>query len=1146
MGPWRIVKGLQSAMLDSNSDGTLALDFPGVYAATYPTKGKNDHTVLHWCRVFMEQDVFEAVSKDGVKHVLDVGGMPCRAGRVASSLRIGYHSCNPTIDTADLSRKTYQRQNTCAHKAQACDCLSEREAAIAIHSLYYLTPAEWADILWRTSKRCGYAVVHRFDGERGILPPGAKVPEANYLRSGENVTMVVEGNSHRYTHSNMDWLHNNCGIRVDVLGKSVVLAWTLKRQVRGTLFYTFHVSEESHLPLALPYVVLEKLEINKEVLTLMQITSYSMDAGFLNLFPKSGVPRKIYMPLLKRLLLLNAGKFPSPANYAQLLANARKLSTDETVAAKEIREADWFAASLVHTATLAYLQTAVDLNNAQRSMKDYAPLLESLGYCLPHMRRDYGDSIWGRVLRQIETYLTQLGVEMPYHYIENVAYVSSDRLAQLLTFYSQHSSRLLNVALSGVAKAGLVASMGVVSVAGYFLPRTVARVRTVAVDVGRRVFNSVPYVRYSCDPALVQVECDARAVQYTRETLVTEASLRKLAKTDVVGRQAVLHQGCAKYLAPVDVRPNPASAAPTPYCVTEYAGLANTPSIKSDANKMSALLHRLLSGIEHSSTAQVEWQQSIQLWMRETEILPNAKFVKDWLDGHPVLTPREWLETEYGRRDDANMRKKLEDAVARYEGGDRKIDFFVEWFVKAENAPAKWDGNKCRGIFDPNPLFKVAVAPDVHRVSKLLWAWLSSNSKEFRPHNQLITVASGTNADVLGSWLGQAVETHGTDTFIMEVDISAFEANQTAEQNLESFGEMRRLGMSEESYKLYVASNKLVFKDNPRPGEHSLTLGASPVVARRDGANPSGLPDVTFRNTYNTLVAVIGLLKHLGVPDEAVLCLAALLLGDDNFTLLPARYRPLFTEAKVTEYYKKFHNWDAKVKLWSWEELAKAEFCSCYFVEDKDGSFSFTPKVGRVLSKTFYLAPSVPNKPNTLLGVVRGLGHYRTGFIFSRVMGMLEAKLLRGGASSSTVLFRDWSNNPLLHTEPVRISDPSTIHSDCVRYGLTRDEIRALLDWIGKCIDSSDFPRSAIFFPSHDLFDRVCYTDLSIDYDDLEVDRVDQGLPSRHMVRSIQQWTYYTVERGVRSRMRRLKDSAAVVLFPAQWGSDRVLRGPVA
>lgn len=1152
LAPWRVKFSLPCAMNDANSEEGLEKDFPGCYVATHPTKGINAHTVLHHCRVFMEQDVFQALSTDGVKNVLDAGGNARRAGSLAKKLGMAYHSANPTIETADLGRAMYwQGTNVtgrCSHKAQDCTCMPNAEQAISIHSLYYFTPQEWATVLFNTKSRMGHAVVHHFsDDPKSTLPPGAKKPEAHIERDGSRIMMSVDGNSHRYSHDALDWLRKETASLVRFDGRDWVLTWNLRREVRGTAWYSFFLSEDSLLPMSLPYFVATKVEISEKVLQMLQIESYSMTAGFMNLVPVQGTPRKIYMPLLQRLLILNAGKFPSASNYTQLLSSARKLSQDDVVTPKDIRAEPWFSGSLVHTATLAYLQTATDLNNAQRSLEDYMPMLEGMGYMMPVARSQFGDSLFGRVLFQVRRFCLWVGLEVPYEYVESVSSVYTP----VMGVAQRPISTALNMATFAGGCAFTLGLCGV-ELGGLFLgfvsPRALAVVSSVTSAGARRLYNTVPYIGYACDPDLVQVECDARRVQYIRECAETEAQLALVDPAQTETAQLIKHLGCHKQLSEIHIRPNRMKEAPVPYCVTEYAGLSNAPYSGSDSNKMSALLHRLLSGVEYSSPKQIAWEKQVLSFLRQNDVLPSVEFIEEWNRTHPRKTPREWLETEYGRRDDKNMYAKLLRAVEQLEGDPTPPKPWVEWFSKSENAPAKWDNNKVRGIFDPNPLFKVATAPDTHRACKLLWNWFSEEGAKASGRTNNICVASGTTAPILGGWMKETVDEMGTDIFILEIDVSAFEANQTVEQNSESFGEMGRLGASMATVALYESSNDLLFVDRPRDANLSLPVTQSTVVAKRRGGNPSGMSDVTFRNTFNTLVSLHGLLMTLGFCDDFILkALRALLLGDDNFTCLPNRYRKMVSVEKVTAYYKEMHNWDVKVKLWDFDDLSRAEFCSCYFAENATGGYNFTPKIGRVLSKTFYLNTSVPHKPSTLLGVVRGLGHYETGYLFSRVMAMLEERLLqRGHKCMGTTLFRDWSNNPILHTDSVRVSDLSTRAADELRYDLSPRQLEEVLSYVQRCIDESDFPRSPIFFPSHPLFDHICYVDMPIDYSDLDGGRVDEGLPSRHLVRTLAEFSYYTVERGVRAKARALRDRASKILFPERWGAVRLLRGPIS
>lgn len=128
-------------------------------------------------------------------------------------------------DVTDTGRVRGTRAYTfCRHRAEQCDCLADTMPCGALfnHSIYYNTPAQVAAILLRTASCRGFAVYHKFLGDRGEFKI-ADVTEATWERADGVIYMRVRGNNHVYAHPPADWLERPFHV-VEVAGNDYVLS----------------------------------------------------------------------------------------------------------------------------------------------------------------------------------------------------------------------------------------------------------------------------------------------------------------------------------------------------------------------------------------------------------------------------------------------------------------------------------------------------------------------------------------------------------------------------------------------------------------------------------------------------------------------------------------------------------------------------------------------------------------------------------------------------------------------------------------------------------------------------------------------------------------------------------------------------------
>ncbi len=224
-----------ATVTDKQKEG-LQLAFPDVKFD--PKEGPNPHLFLHYSRRFLEQDAILTAKRYGARNILDIGGTPERAGRFSAAQGLGYHSCNPIMDGADLVRRLARTEeySHCEHKGQDCDCTSP-DALQLIHTLYYFTPDELYKMIEKSRLKVAVAVTHTFEAMEGSIPLGTD--ESHYLVDGDSVIMNVKGNSSEYVHSALHWLTGG-----SVHTAHGTLAWAEQKSCFGAKLLVFTISPE--------------------------------------------------------------------------------------------------------------------------------------------------------------------------------------------------------------------------------------------------------------------------------------------------------------------------------------------------------------------------------------------------------------------------------------------------------------------------------------------------------------------------------------------------------------------------------------------------------------------------------------------------------------------------------------------------------------------------------------------------------------------------------------------------------------------------------------------------------------------------------------------------------------------------------------
>jgi len=201
--------------------------------------GAHDHPIGALERAVSEEKLYrwaEYDFKDYHLAICDIGG---NANRHAAAGRMNVHSCNPVLDGSDVIRRlpeTYAKgANYCGDRS--LDCVAPvPDVYMAVHSLYYLTPDEVLEHVYRSNAKRLYAVVHEFRQLYGHFHGADGDYESKFecYPKGDSVwvSMTVRGNSVPYTHDACFWLaagyYESRGRAMAWTGKRVGDSWMYK------------------------------------------------------------------------------------------------------------------------------------------------------------------------------------------------------------------------------------------------------------------------------------------------------------------------------------------------------------------------------------------------------------------------------------------------------------------------------------------------------------------------------------------------------------------------------------------------------------------------------------------------------------------------------------------------------------------------------------------------------------------------------------------------------------------------------------------------------------------------------------------------------------------------------------------------------
>lgn len=1007
----------------------LVEHFPGAHETKDPREGINPHANLHFTRKFLEQDLFLTMVGLGIKSVLDVGGHVRRAGHAAEVCGIGYHSANPILSDVDIVRNNGYRSTKhswCEHNAVHCTC-SVHAAVMSVHSLYYLHPQNWAELVNDSVKRVGFAVVHQLVEDVGILPKGCGVPEAHYRRLADaSYTMSVEGNSHSYVHPNIDWLFGSSSMEFPEL--NITLAWVLLKEVQGSALYQFVVHDGVGVPKAPKPITRLPGDIPDDVLKevgLTRVWTYGRFAYVTN----TGERVNVLSNLLYGLKAFQAGKEFNAVTYRTLLARAKVLTSSWPTA---INGAPWFSEALLWTVAVAFTQCSIEANAVHSHMRSHGlAFLGHVKYGSSYYMLNFVTIWWRKVLHGL------IGlIWATLALLAHACWWGGLGIVGLLGEHAGDTSKLQIMLVFWCALAGLV----------LFCKEAVLKGRRVTVL--RAPLDQV--TKFEVDTILVNeliitkqkelrdaAEVTAKAKLEARKAAAAAESEGQKFDINAALNDAIF-KGTGESLKVKfveEARPKP---GPLAYVCSEVLGGPNNPS-NSEANQASALLERFAKmgkpGVLDSHAAAKLRKHGD--FMRK-HFLPDKQWIAEYEARHPRYGMREWLANHYGRRDDPKMVSRYLEAIERVEAGF-EVEFSTEGHVKDENSPQKFDNQKCRGIYAPNDEYTVAASPDISWCNSMLKAWWGLESH--------ILYASGVNPDQLGMWFQTNKEGLGGDeTVILEGDASAFEASITV-QHIEEECRMMEWFGADPKYLRMQTHGKM--KD-------ARGLFTYNTVGKRH----SGVPNTSICNTYETASSMVQFLHQelKMTPAQIKKHWAMGVLGDDNLSILSARLGAQVVMEQYVRWMKRYQGFDITGKLTPGSEAQKAEFCSGWFMHNSEVNRTvWTPKFGRVLSKTFCLSQSVQDHRPVLKGMARGLNVFGAS---PSIRLLCHAVDTLCGDAEAVNRPNDWAYlNIGLSNKDIDLNIPMVLwHEEAARYGIDGFDLMSSVNDLMVDLVANGFP----------------------------------------------------------------------------------------
>lgn len=369
----------------------------------------------------------------------------------------------------------------------------------------------------------------------------------------------------------------------------------------------------------------------------------------------------------------------------------------------------------------------------------------------------------------------------------------------------------------------------------------------------------------------------------------------------------------------------------------------------SPTNHLKALCKRMLAGVEFAPA----WN----------DMPDDDEFINELFGPIVPYQPshfNHWVTKEFGRRDDKNRVKQLCLAKTENLVDPSKIKFKLTLHIKDEAYPGKYNDPKPRAIFTPSDNYLVEFGPLNHPVNQhLKQVWNSDN---------FIYYTSGADAQDLGDYYAKAqldIEVFEE----IEIDFEAFEASRTKELcEYEIRCTKKYMQVSEDYIRLQLM----------QIDQSGVTIDG--IEWNRIGGTGSGVSNTSSSNSKTSVTAFVGIVvKKLAIKiSELKLHMRMMVLGDDNYIFIDKWLSELLRKLDLKQEFKTL-GLTAVIKYHSANGY-RGEYCSGWFnsytfVQDNVSYHSryWTPKLGRVLCKTFSLKQSDKNGPATIRGMVQGM-----------------------------------------------------------------------------------------------------------------------------------------------------------------------------
>lgn len=1124
------------------------------------TIGLHGHPELHYCRTGLERvavrnmmlNEYRTKVKDYQKtrtkgeefqvikiNILDVGGIAHRTGRIiVDGVKQGYHSIQPQLSPSDVFKNITSRNtgfDFCECLAQDCVHIAKfkPDTMIMVHSIYYFTPDEIAELIDKTTYKKAHVVYHEFRQSEGYFPSDLEKPddwEMHYVMSGDEVTAEVRGNGFVYKHPSMQWMNDANNYK---LKDGRHLVWSEKRDVYGMKYAVFtttnHVMKE---PATMFKTIVDAGSI--ETKEIDRFTTNWPVLRFFKPFTKSG--KIIIYPDAYRRLHSKATHGPPDAAHAATLNNRMALWENEQV------EKGFEVDPTIKIATIAavFVQHQMDYEDMQLQIKDVNASLGGVSFGKP-LPRFKGNEYLKKYWMLLVVFLIGTTYKRVFKLLARVTVlIGTEAMRALLgrmltsTANNPNSGSIVNfidgalhkILLAPIYEEAIAEKLGfswhcmLHSLVGdglgaIYLASELPLIDRIMVHMAWNFFAVKIFPNIANTHARnAMMICSGLVTTYARykfwylnwfklrsprvrgmlnhwfTTFKRKTGLEKvppkIVATRIMTDPDVLiadydrinakHKGePGYYLAPPDFKDKveKPKAARTFYVASMYHGFPRTPS-SGHPPGLASMYVRLADGL---STMPKIGQDVIKKFGKE--VLVYLTFPDKPVE---VLPMRRWLKEQCGRQDKLKQRQ-YESAISRLEEGvdargvplHGEFQFYATVFTKNEGAMNKGDNNKTRGIFNPRPDFTVRVSPGVYAAQKNLFAHWKANEHEYN-----ILVSSGCSADEVAKWFTDALAAIGGDGLFIEMDFSRFEANWTKES-------------MDYIYSMWLASELIdvetftllmsTIKFEVRGPDNKTWL-------RRLGGHGSGKPDTTLINSVGNFAHFYLVCRTLGMTAKEIETLKKLFLGDDNLIAVPGHLAHYFYNNDLTKLYLEYFGWEVKLKLVPASQPYNIEFCSCWFVANGKGGHIWTPKLGRVLAKTFTIKGDAKGS-EIMGGVVRGLAHFGNSYLLSLFLYHLDRKI-NPDLSKLKLVWSEYAHTPKSSNKAIVINkSEKAIEQEALRYGMTVAEVHQLAKELVDSIDYADFTVGRpVIIKDTNLWNRVCTVDYPIDDDDREVTRV--------------------------------------------------------